>query len=118
MFLGWEDHTLYSPHTAEVFRPSYKLERIGNPLAQLPTVALKSFKGFLQPASAKDQQVYLQDNVIVSHTYYTFADPELQLDDILKIKGRYFWINGIRNACELDQAWMVDLTEYYGVAKV
>lgn len=109
---------MFAPHSISVYRPSYRIEMVGNPLANLPDTALKTFKGFMQPASSTTKQVYLQDNINVTHTCYTFSNPALQVDDILKFNDRYFWITGVRNACELDEAWSIDCEEYYGTRKV
>lgn len=109
---------MFSPHTVSVYRPTYAIERAGNPLADLPDVALKSLNGFLQPVSAKEQVTFLQQNQEVSHTFYTFDDPDLQVDDVLLFKSKYYWVTGIRNACELDEAWMVDCVKWEGVQKI
>lgn len=109
---------MFSPHTVSVYRPTYAIEKAGNPLAQLPATALKTLNGFMQPVSAKEQVTFLQNNQEVTNTFYTFSDPDLQVDDVLKFNGKFYWVTGIRNACELDEAWMVDCAYWSGVQKI
>lgn len=109
---------MYSPHVVSVYRPAYAIERAGNPLAQLPATALTTLTGFMQPVSSKDQVTYLQQNIEVSNTFYTFSDPDLLVDDVLKFNGKYYWVIGIRNACELDEAYMVDCVMWKGLQKI
>lgn len=109
---------MFSPHTVSVYRPEYTIERAGNPLADLPATALKTLNGFFQPTSAKEQVTFLQQNIEVTNTFYTFDDPDLQVDDVVKFNGKYYWVTGVVNACELNECWSVYLNKWQGVQKI
>lgn len=97
-------------HTAVVSRPTASKGTSGAEVDTFAT-AYAALPGMMQPVTASWQVQYAQRKINTTHTYFTNANPTIQNGDKLTFSGRTFYVQGVRNLCEMGRVTAIDLQE-------